>query len=313
MTYADIQQFNPSRLPNWRFQRVLEIIDQLPLPGRCSKHDDDYVRQARSVLLRWRRSEQTRKELFRENPGLCMAYQIYEQTPEEPETAHLLQLRLLANQSPESIAEAESMDPETVRWFEALFFNVLDRLQCRDWIVARVIIPAISRQVHWHPRVLRAGRSSLDCAIARLFVDPWMKLLAYCGGPLLVDSLILGLKAGDQPHSTDDIASWYDRQFSQVIRLRSNLASLQFPVDQSNVMKLFASHARLLKMEKGKAGFDQNHTPLEQHVKAFIRCLPWDIGNENNSTSSVSVPGESSAPPAAQPHNNDPAGPVRSP
>ena len=47
--------------------------------------------------------------------------------------------RLLAGQEDQAIAERCGLHPQTVRRYEALFFNIRGRLHARDWISSRVI------------------------------------------------------------------------------------------------------------------------------------------------------------------------------
>jgi hypothetical protein len=84
-----------------------------------------------------------------------------------------VEARILAGQTDVEIAIEYGLVPEAVRWFEAAFFCVRDRLRARDWITGRVI-----------------GRHFPPADPA-----PVWKLYAYWGGPLALD-LVQSVMAG---------------------------------------------------------------------------------------------------------------------
>ena len=294
--YEDYQRFNVFRRPDWRLERVLKIIDRLPAPGRCTSRDDQYVKAARTFLLRWRAkaSDEEREELFWENPGLFYAYQIYERTEDEPEPAMFMQARLLARQSYEQIAECLSTTPETVDWYEKMFFNVRDRLQNRDWITKHVLLPSIMKN---HGVVPAKGDDSdilpfKDSAVAKPFLDASLKLFAYFGGQYIVDIMITGFQSGKPLVSPDEMAAWFDHHWSMTIRRRSHQAALQFEVNKYNVMELFSVHTQIMSIEKSEESQEQQRTATERHIKAMLDDLPFAVGDDGEKMSRGTAIGE---------------------
>lgn len=312
---SDYQRFNVFRTPDWRFRRVLSLIERYPTAGRCTFHDDEWVRKARNFVLRWRNSEEglPRDALALEHPGLSYAYAINERTLDFPQPAMFMQARLLAGQSPVQIAEELSTIPDTVRWYEALFFNVADRLKHRDWITMHVLMPAIMRrfgQISSDPNERRRSRSGTSVhpavippedededededdapardrgmfstpSIVRPFLDASLKLFAYFGGPILCDIMIHGLQSGRPLTSHEDMPRWFDETWALTIRRRSTQAALQFEVNKFNVMDLFATHARILEIEKSAESQENKRSTLERHVKQMLDDMPFRIGDE---------------------------------
>jgi len=143
------QAHSPFRRPSWRIDRIIEITRKSDSPlmhtRRCSRHDDQWVRQAKSFILRWGNLQPPERE------ALFYAYEICLRSADEPETAFILEVRLLARQDRGVIAHAMSTIPEAVDWYEALFYNINDRLDNRDWITTQCLMPALRR----HPNCLR--------------------------------------------------------------------------------------------------------------------------------------------------------------
>ncbi|MFO0822827.1 MAG: hypothetical protein U0792_06865 [Gemmataceae bacterium] len=86
----------------------------------------------------WNRtSPERRPVVLRLNyPELHRAHELHEQGGK---LRAELQARILARQPVEDIAGCLGLSVGVVVWFEALFFQVLDRLRYRDWVVLRVI------------------------------------------------------------------------------------------------------------------------------------------------------------------------------
>jgi hypothetical protein len=304
--YAEYQRFNPFRDPEWRFNRVLFLTERVGSPGRCTRRDDYWIRKARNFMLRWHnRNDAQREELFWEMPGLYYAFGIHEKRSEEPEPSHYVQARLLAAQPHEIIADALSTTPEAIQWYEKLFFNVSDRLQNRDWISKQILTPAAMRHrqttTSVETDITTTGSSESGVGgtadtpsstttrfavqkpvdrFALPFLDFTLKLFAYCGGPHVVDVLINGFQAGRPVSSQDEVPNWFDQGWALTIKRRSHQAAMQFEINKYNVMELFATHARILEIERSEDSQEQARTTIEKHIKAMVDEIPWMHGDK---------------------------------
>jgi hypothetical protein len=286
--YSEYQKYNVFREPDWRFVRVLSLCDRHESPGRCTRRDDIYIKQMRNFLLRWRNRDNNdeREELLWENPGLYYAWKIYENREIQPATYNIIEARLLARQTPEEIAATFGTIKETIEWYEALFFNVSDKLDHRDWVTTQVLLPAVLRRHGQMPIESDIGGvapnliayANKDYSICHPFLDSSMKLFAYFGGKYLVDSLITGFESGKPLNSQEDLAAWYDHHFSMAMRRRSLQAIQQFQCNRYNVMELFSTHTEIMKIEKSEDTASRDKTMIERHSKAMIDDIPWVVG-----------------------------------
>jgi len=296
--YVEYQKYNMFRQPDWRFERVRRLASRHPTPGRITKRDDPYVRKARTFLLRWRHREpEDREELFVANPGLYYAYEIYERAQEDPQAALLLEARLLTQTPYHDIANACDTIPATVEWYEALFFNVRDKLAARDWITSRVLVPAMIRNFGLLDQPHHAQSTDddnnlppfpvwSDQVIARPFLDASLKMFAYFGGAVLCDFMIHGFQSGKLLHNADNLAQFLDEHWALTLRARSAQAARTFQINKYNVMELFATHARIIEVEKSEDSLDAKRSAIERHVSALMDEIPWASGDDAAQASS---------------------------
>lgn len=279
--YVNYRKNDPFLRPNWRFERVLELVDRQPTPGRTTRFDDEYIRQARSFILRWRvANSNARQRLWADNPDLAGAYAIYEKINSDPETQFMLEARLLANQDDKEIAFALKTSVETIQWYEALFFNVKEFLQHHDWIMKHVLLPASDR--------MATTDDEDDDDLTTRFVakpvikphlDMTLKYFAYFGGPLLCEFMISGFKRGQILRNQDDIDSFMDSQFGSNIRRVSASASSVFEVNKYNVMELFATHTKIMELHQRQDSSEDKRSAIERHIHAMLTEIPWTVGS----------------------------------
>ena len=136
-TVLRYQRYNPLRHLDWRWRHARAVVTG---GRRASARRDDpesiivicYVRaEARC------RTDGDRARLARRWPALDAARWLAGgAAPPRWE----VEARFLAGQGDAAIAAGCALDPETVRWFEAAFFQVRDRLaRGRDWVAIQAV------------------------------------------------------------------------------------------------------------------------------------------------------------------------------
>lgn len=259
-------KFDPFRSPQWRFERTLELVEHEPAPRRAQRCDDSQVRTYRNFLIRWRatQADDERATLFPRHPGLYYA-QTW-QFHADSEWRSLLQARILSRESPEKIAMRFGTLPSAVSWYEAIFFNVLDRIDCRDWIEKAVIASSASKI---------ANRDGSLTASQR---DLAYKIFGYFGGPDVLDILVSGLAGGFVPQGTKATEKWVDAAFKSVLKSRALTAAKTFEVNRYNVMQLFEITLGIMNHDfavSGEGGGDQNEA--NAGISEFLQHVPWAL------------------------------------
>ncbi|MFO0822526.1 MAG: hypothetical protein U0792_05300 [Gemmataceae bacterium] len=133
---APSKHLNPLRPLDWRWQRAAHLVRS----GRhyAPRRDDPQIGAAMRYQRLWNRTSTENRPavLARTFPELHRAQELHKQGGN---LRAELQARILARQPLDDSAACLGLSVGVVEWFEALFFQVLDRLCYRDWVVLRVI------------------------------------------------------------------------------------------------------------------------------------------------------------------------------
>lgn len=259
-THPAYQQYNPFREPQWRGERALSLVEGAQGPRRASpKSDDQYVRQYRNFLVKYlpQQDESLRLALFPRYPALYYAHQLQYHPDREWRT--FCQARLLARQSDKEIGEAIGTLPEAVAWYEALFFNVRDRLDNHDWIVKTVLGTRDQRAANREGSITDHQRELL------------YKIYGYFGGPMILDVIISGFVSGNLPKNKAGIPGWFDSTWKTMMRSRSAEECRVFEHNRYTVMQLFEIHLAIMNAEQASA--DGPLTESDKNIETMLLNL----------------------------------------
>lgn len=267
--YSDFQRYNMFRSPAWRTERVESMLANNQA-GRATRRDDDFVRKWRIFTLRKRSGKHSDDELFVYDPGIYYAWQLIHSFADNPIPTLLVQARLLSRASFRTIAQKHNTTEDTIKWYEAMSFNVTDRLNSLDWIVGQVLTPAFGR----HHGNLHSVYS---------YYDSTLKLLCYLGGPIVADSLITKLVPGQVVNSTDDVQTWLDEQWKAAARSASVHAILQQSMSSDAANEVLRLHARIIEIDNKADSTKSAMSSIERSILATVTQQPichGVLGNE---------------------------------
>lgn len=279
----DFEKFNPFRRPDWRVDRVLQMVDKLPNPGRSTKRDDDYIKGFRNFLLRYRSyDDDARNQLAYENPGLFWAHQIYDRREDDGRRkAIMIEARILAGQKDEEIADELGTVPEVIHWYEKLFFNTRDRIKHYDWIIDHVLIPAWEAdhldeededgEANTTPNYKQSSLPYFDCTT---------KFMGYFGGPFVLDFVLTGFRRGNQVSSREQVGEWLDNNYIDRLRHRANMAMHTFEPNRYQIMQLFELTNSIITIERGKDTKEQVKDQMHRVIGAMVTSMAWAVGED---------------------------------
>jgi hypothetical protein len=163
--YAAIERLSPFRKPDWRWQRAKQIVEaREPLSVRT---DDAWTRKAAKYLKKlavYGGHQDIR--LCRKMPDIAIAHQLSQQV----EIHWMTEARLLSQEPIADVAQHSGVDPAAIVAFEKLFFDVLDRLKCADYIAFACFGPKYIRH-----------------ELTRDDKDILLRMFGYFGGPIILD------------------------------------------------------------------------------------------------------------------------------
>jgi hypothetical protein len=156
---------------DWRWRRALVLTSERR--RLASRTDDEETLRAARFLRAWHhcRNKKERDQVARIYHHVYEAWRFDANGGWQRAESRA---RLLANEPIAAIASRTGLAVDVIERFESLFFNVLDRLRAKDWIVTRVI-----------------GTSLVTAFSPRDIDKIWMSF-GYAGGPIALDMAIAG-------------------------------------------------------------------------------------------------------------------------
>ena len=270
---SEWQKYNPFIKPDWRFERVLQLIENLPYVERCSTRDDKYVVKYKKFLLKYKscKNEYQKQKIFESYPVIYLAHQIYENSEKEPEVYLIIQARLLAGQNFEAIANNLHTKPAVIEWYSKIFFDVRDRLDNKDWITKHVLKPSIDKYF--------SNVDSKKKNYGLAFLDGTLKILCYFGGPAVADLVINALPSRKTITNEEQLDEWIDNTWTLTVKRRSLQAALSCSINNFNVMSLLGIHDAILGMKKNY-----------EHKSLLSKMLGNEDGENNNLQGNYNLP-----------------------
>jgi hypothetical protein len=272
------EEYDPLRAPDWRAQYVMKCVRE----GVIRRYSMDSWMQRFAAFMRpWYRlktPEARHRALFRRYPDVYYAYVWHHHTDQEH--LALLQAALLSDMPMEQIAIERNLYLPAVEAYEALFFNVLDRLDDPTYIVRHCLneLNIIS-----HHDSLTSDEQRRGC----------YKLFGYFGGPEAVKLVFSGLYERRRVNN-DELAEWSDNAIKAMLRRTSLVAIRGMDVTRHNVMRLLELQLKSFEIEQdAKLATGQATGAAKQladMASQLLSSISWRIGKS----------GIASLPPAAQ-------------
>ncbi len=257
-------KYNSRRALNWRFERVMTLLEARPVLPADPRVDDEYICIARRFLGKFLTSTpREQSQLFPDNPGLYYAYELFNDPDQD--RAHFIQTCLLSGMDDEQAAERCAEMPATIDWYEAMFYNVRDRLDAKLWITKNCLGPAAERFIDDHGRVYTA------------------KLFSYFCGPLMVDMMLTGFDPNKDWAHMESFEQLLDLQAADSVRRRSASSLMTVEINRFNVMDLVNGHLKLMELAQVAKTNDEARTIIEDNVESMLSKLPWRVGGQPQS------------------------------
>ncbi len=226
---------NPCRVPAWRWLRAQHIAHGGPVAtvrrdGSTSAVQIGRATRFYKALQNCDGDERQLMKLAEQMPALFWAHYLYDQ-PDHP-VRWEVEARILAGESDLEIARRVGCGVEIIQNYEALFFNVRDKLKRTDYIFTVVLSDAITRDLH--------GREK----------DLLWKQVAYTFGSRVLDALINPLVNPQWVASPDDIPDFYQDLAIGVVKKKAAIAALCIPINDKTRTKLIRGFGKFVKLER---------------------------------------------------------------
>lgn len=266
---------SPLRAPNWCWLRALQI-DAGGM--RASKKVDgasgfQWVRRA--VTLKRRHEQFTNNpammfSLSQADRALFWAHNIW--TEDKVPTKWAVEAHILAGESDEEIAQKLGTDPAIVAAYEAVFFNVRDRLNHREYVLNVIIKDSVIRGLN-----------------ERQYDLLW-KLFGYQAGPLVLDAVIGRFTSPYKPQKEEEVAGFFNDAAIGIIKQKATIAALSVPVNSHTQTLLLDAFVKYVEIERTTDSATKAQATIVQNIGAMLDSLPFHVGTKLDSEQEKMVP-----------------------
>lgn len=252
-----VSQHDPFRPVDWRYRRA----EYLRVKGKYRRkfaNDDGYIQLTKKFLAAKEKAtcEYDLEKISVKMPGLFYASEIYQRV--ETSDKYILEARILADTPIAEIAHKHEYSPEVIFWYEKIFFDVRAKLDKRDYIISRVLGPAVHRGL-----------------MARDF-DLLLKIYALIGGPLVVDALV-EQRSGSihRPKNEKELDLFFNNDTASTIKRNAAIAARCTHINRDSISYIMESHQKMLDLERQTETSVDTSNLIMQNINATLQSIPF--------------------------------------
>lgn len=266
---------NPERVPDWRWQRALGYLEgrqRGPTRKRDGAIGYKWIRQAVRFKTEFDRcqSDLDRYDLSERRPYLYWAWRLYED--ETAPLRHGIEARLLTEETFGTIGFKCGTDPRVIEAYEAVFFNVRDRLQHSELIYKSVFRPMLER-----------GLSE------REYEWIW-KLYAYALGPLMYEAISNKFVNPSKVVTPDSVNAAVQDDLISTLKMKAMLAAKTVSVNPQTQMEILHAFTKYAEVEQIGENAGRQEGQLLDHISAMMTALPFDVDGRDPMNDHQRVP-----------------------
>jgi len=245
---------HPLRAVNWRW-RLASLQLELTIP-KSQWSNDPWVQTAMQIQKQLYAGELSR--LTRESDAavrcIATAFQIWD---DDQLNRSIIEARLLARESFQTIAKKTGLPVYTVKVYEALFFNVHDKLDHETYILSTAIGPSIQRPV-----------------MPDDFGDI-LKLVAYKRGPLYLEHLLQYGQGQSRPTDRQSVQQSFRDSVRSDVDVAAFLAALTMPVNDKTALDWLRLGVRTLRQQRRKRRDVNNDPDWKKRIELAFIHIPF--------------------------------------
>lgn len=264
--YLECCRDNPFRSPQWRWQRATGICEgSQPRPTRKTDGAESYkwIRKAAQFQqeLEACNGQADEISLARRRPAMYWAHHAWLDSA-NPAKWHI-EAHLLGRGTDWDVGFAVGVSPEIVQAYEAVFFNVREKLNHKGYILHSVIGPSIQR-----------GLSERE-------YDLLWKLYAYFNGPHMLDALASKFVNPGWASNPDMVSSTIQDDAIGTLKLKADIAAKTVPVSMNTQVELLHIFTKFVEVERTTDSIGKAQNQILDHVEAMMTTLPFNIGGRD--------------------------------
>lgn len=259
---------NPSRVVDWRWQRACQWgedpCDALkPRVRRDGRDGSKWINKAIRFKALYDETEDDKDRacLSDQFPAMFWAHSIYQDDGNPQKYA--IEAYILAREKDHEVGFRAGCAPEIVEAYEAVFFNVRDKLRHMSYIINVVLGDAIHRGLH-----------------DRRYDLLW-KLCAYQGGPYVLDMLISKYSQIAWASDPSAVGAYWQDTAINALKMKAALASLTVPVNSQTNLHLLDIFNKYVEIERSTDTQGQQQAAVLENLQAMMQNLPYSMAGQS--------------------------------
>ena len=257
---------NPFRAVDWRWQRAVEIVDGNGIPATRRKDEPigyKWINKAvrfNAALRDSIDSDYRMIELSEAEPDIFWAWYMWERLRAMRAS---VEARILARCTNDEVGIHCGIPPSYIEAFEALFFNVREKMYHRSYILHCVIKPVVSR-----------GLTDRE-------YDLLWKLYGYFLGPHVVNALESQFVDASWCGTPDAVHSALTDDAISTMKLKAALATKTVAVNTHTQLALMDQFSKFVEIERTTDSSGKAQDQILDHVSALMTTLPFNVGGRD--------------------------------
>lgn len=247
---------NPRRPVDWRWQLADVALSQ---DIRIRRSRSDASIQKAIKLRRQINRCQNDNDYMRvldADPDLYEAWVLFDDG-EDRETRWELEARLLTDQPYTEMAKVLALSVKSIEYYEALFFNVRDRLECPSYITQVVL-----------------GKS-IHAGLNERAYDVLWKMYGYWAGYCVLNSLIYRFNAPAIAENVEGVTAFWDDDGKAMLRQKSAIAVRTMPINWETQTEIVNLYLRMVEIERNAGEGGAGSEAVLANINTLFTQIPW--------------------------------------
>lgn len=264
-SYIDCSRTNPYRPPHWRWLRAMGIINGTqPNAGRRKDGTEGFkwINRARRFQQAQQQavSDAAKIQLVTQYPDIFWAHHAYEnETPIRWE----MEARILARCNNWEIGFYCGLDEDIVKAYEALFFNVREKLHHRGYITHIVMGESVQR-----------GLSERE-------YDLLWKMYGYAFGPQLLEAVTTKFANPAWCGTADEIGAAIEADTVNTMKMKASLAAKTVPVNIGTQLEILHIFTKYVEIERMSDNATKGQNQIVEHIGAMFNVMPLNVAGHD--------------------------------
>lgn len=255
---------NPFRPADWRWQRAIGVLNRNQ-PNPTRRRDDapgyKWIRDALRFKLAYDAcgDNDLRKFDLAENyQAMFWAHWLWHQDNHPAKSA--LEAYILARQTDFEIGYIFGVPPQMVEAYEAVFFNVREKLNHREYILHCVLGPSIQRGLN------------------ESMYDLLWKLYGYFCGPHFLAGLVSKFPVPAWCQTPDNVSAAVQDDAISTLKLKAAMAAKMVPVNGHTQLALIEQFTKFVEVERSTETSGRAQDQVMEHIAVMMSNLPFFAG-----------------------------------